>query len=176
MHQSINQSRLLSYVRHGCPVARARGSCLKRKTIKLSMSKTIWNRLKEIESDWNIPIDLLRLKEESICFARIFLQGFISRARSAALANEEGFIYFKVGERTMFVCSYQLTIEKTSNRRVGSGRDKTPDPTRRLAAVSIVPSDRQPGTGRLVRMLPERNFMWRKVCYNCPSLCQPFIS
>ena len=36
--QSINQSSLLSYVRHGCPVARARGSCLKRKT-KLSMSK-----------------------------------------------------------------------------------------------------------------------------------------
>ena len=35
--QSINQvqSSLLSYVRHGCPVARARGSCLKRKTIKL---------------------------------------------------------------------------------------------------------------------------------------------
>ena len=35
------QSSLLSYVRHGCPVARARGSCLKRKTIKLTMSKTI---------------------------------------------------------------------------------------------------------------------------------------
>ena len=39
-NQSINQSSLMSYVRHGCPVARARGSCLKRKT-KLSMSKTI---------------------------------------------------------------------------------------------------------------------------------------
>ena len=26
-------------VRHGCPVARVRGSCLKHKTIKLSMSK-----------------------------------------------------------------------------------------------------------------------------------------
>ena len=36
---SINQSSLLSYVRHGCPVARARGSCLKRKTIKLSIVK-----------------------------------------------------------------------------------------------------------------------------------------
>ena len=41
INQSINQSSLLSYVRHGCPVARARGSCLKRKTIKLTMSKTI---------------------------------------------------------------------------------------------------------------------------------------
>ena len=40
------QSSLLAYVRHGCPVARARGSCLKRKTIKLSTSKTIWNILK----------------------------------------------------------------------------------------------------------------------------------
>ena len=30
------KSSLLSYVRHGCPVARARGSCLKRKTIELS--------------------------------------------------------------------------------------------------------------------------------------------
>ena len=39
--QSINQSRLLSYMRHGCPVAQARGSCLKRKTIKLAMSKAI---------------------------------------------------------------------------------------------------------------------------------------
>ena len=39
--QSINQSSLLSYVRHGCPLARARGSCLKRKTIKLSMNKTM---------------------------------------------------------------------------------------------------------------------------------------
>ena len=26
---------------HGCPVARARGSCLKRKSIKLSMGKTM---------------------------------------------------------------------------------------------------------------------------------------
>ena len=39
--RSINQSSLLSYVRHGCPLARARGSCLKLKTIKLSMSKTM---------------------------------------------------------------------------------------------------------------------------------------
>ena len=55
INQLINQSSLLSYVRHGCPVARAGDSCLKRKTIKLPMSKTIWNILKT-ESNWNIII------------------------------------------------------------------------------------------------------------------------
>ena len=46
LKNQVYQSSLLSYVRHSCPVARARGSCLKRKTIKLSMRKTIWNILK----------------------------------------------------------------------------------------------------------------------------------
>ena len=56
LNQSVNQSSLLSYMRHGCPVARARGSCLECKTIKLSRSKSIWNKLKEIESNWTIKI------------------------------------------------------------------------------------------------------------------------
>ena len=47
INQSINHSSLLLYARHVCPVARARGSCLKRKTIKLSMSK---NYMKYIKS------------------------------------------------------------------------------------------------------------------------------
>ena len=61
-NQSINQSSLLSYVRHGCPVARARGSCLKRKTIKLSMSKTISNILKIYQEQNNKCGNRIKLK------------------------------------------------------------------------------------------------------------------
>ena len=40
INQSINQVNC-QYVRHGCLVAQARGLSLKRKTIKLSINKTI---------------------------------------------------------------------------------------------------------------------------------------